>query len=115
MCLQLLANGIIDLDVCQNHIQHRGKATLVAKHIVVKSGTVKRNGTPRILAYLDDDSWNGSRFIERALDATNVPKKVRLTVAYILFLSENSNFMIDVPPYTQKKQTRNRKKKSNSK
>ena len=81
LCLQLLANGIIDLDISQDHVQHRGKETLVAKHIVVKSGTIKRNGAPRILSYLDDESWNGTRFIERALDATNVPKKVRLTFA----------------------------------
>lgn len=79
LCLQLLANGIIDLDVSEKHVQHRGKATLVAKHIVVKAGTLKRNDAPRILAYLDDGSWNGLRFIARALDATDIPKKSKRT------------------------------------
>ena len=74
LCLQLLANGIIDLGISESGKAHVGKDTLTGAHIIVKAGTVVKEGMPRILAYLDERSWNGCRFIERAL-----PPKVKKT------------------------------------
>ena len=72
LCLQLLANGIIDLGISDLGKAHIGKDTLTAAHVIVKVGTVEKEGMPRIPAYLDRNSWNGCRFIERAL-----PPKVK--------------------------------------
>ena len=81
LCLQLLANGIIDLAVNESGKAHIGKETLTSAHIVVKAGTVKKDGLPQILSYLDDESWNGCRFIERAL-APKQTKQKKVRIAY---------------------------------
>ena len=88
LCLQLLANGIIDLDINESGKAHVGKETLSSAHIVLKAGTVKKDGLPRILAYLDDDSWKGCRFIERALPP-KVKKKQKVRILHYSFYSNS--------------------------
>ena len=93
MCLQLLANGIIDLDVNESGKVHVGKETLTGAHIVVKAGTVKKDGLPQILSYLDDQSWNGCRFIERALTPKEKKKK-KVRIIYYSLYSHTLAFLI---------------------
>jgi len=94
LCLQLLANGIIDLGISDSGKAHVGKDTLTAAHVIVKAGTVQKEGMPRILAYLDDNSWNGCRFVERALPP-KVKKKRKVRIIIYSLLSQCRLFLIE--------------------
>ena len=62
LCLQLLANGIISLQLTEIGHLHSGKDTLTWDHVVVNQG-LDKDGSP---AYIKDDLWSGVHFIPRA-------------------------------------------------
>ena len=64
LCMQLLANGLIELAVDNSHAKHSGNDSLLFKYVIVRPGKPCRDGLP---GYHDLERWNGMNYIEEAI------------------------------------------------
>ncbi|KAL7524738.1 hypothetical protein ACHAWF_002535 [Thalassiosira exigua] len=63
LCLQLVANGIVDLSIAEAARFNIGTNKLNADAVVLKLG-VSSSGMP---AFMDDSNWSGMTFVEEAI------------------------------------------------